>query len=140
MARKVIALLGGPPVTNEDDVAAATITPGMLVAYDGSGDLIPNASVSADVARNFALERDELGNDIDVAYAIGDQVKVGAFHQGQRVYAWLASGQNVAKGAYLATTASGGELTDAASNPRVARAVEAVNASAGAARIRVEIV
>jgi hypothetical protein len=139
MARRVIALLGGPPVTNEDDQAAEAITPGELVAYDGSGNLILNTEADENVARTFALERDELGNDIDVAYAIGDQVKVGAFHGGQRVYAWLASGENVAKGAYL-TGDGAGHLAAAGANPRIARAVEAVNATAAAARIRVEIV
>jgi len=139
MARRVIALLGGPPVTTEDDAAAEAITPGELLALDGSGDLILNTEADENVVRAFALERDELGNDIDVAYAIGDQVKVGSFKSGDHVYAWLASGQNVAKGAYLTGDAAG-HLSAAGVNPRLARALEAVNATAAALRIRVEIV
>lgn len=141
MARRVIALLGGPPVVNEEESALEAVTPGHLLEF-GSGGVQKNTDDAANVAPNFALERDELGNDIDVAYAIGDKVKVGAFHAGQRVYAWLASGQNVAKGAYL-TGDTAGRLTAASvsASVRLARALEAVDASSGGdARIRVEIV
>jgi hypothetical protein len=141
VARRVIALLGGPPVTNEDCAAAEAITPGHLVTYDGSGDLIKHASSGGAAARNFALERDEMGKDIDTAYAVGDQVKVGAFHQGQRVYAFTPSGQNLAIGTFLESDGAGRLVTYSA-GIRLARMVEAVNNSAGPgdARIRIEIV
>ena len=45
MAKLTVILLGNDLVTqNEDDKAAAIITPGMLLNYDGSGDLIPNGT------------------------------------------------------------------------------------------------
>lgn len=138
MARKVIALLGNPVVT-EEDVAAEAITPGHLLAYDGNGELVKHATAAGQAARMFALERDEMGKGIDVAYAADDVVKVGHFHQGQRVYAFIASGQNIAKGAFLESAGDGTLRTG--SGVDIAMAVEAVNNSAGPgdARIRVEI-
>jgi hypothetical protein len=142
MARRVIALMyTGAPVINEEETALEAITPGHLLELTTTG-VKKNADDAANVAPAFALEREELGKDIDTAYAVGDYVKVGTFSPGQRVYAFLASGQNVAKGAYL-TGNTTGELTatGVAAGIRLARALESVDNSAGAnPRIRVEIV
>lgn len=136
--RNVIALFG-PPIFNEDDKAAAEIIPGMLVGWDANGDLVPHSDAGAPAtARNFALERDEMGMGIDDPYAIGDQVKVGAFHQGQRVYAWLASGQNVSKGDELDSDGQG--MLVAGTAAPVGRALEDTDASDGDTRIRVEVI
>lgn len=134
MARKVIALLGVPYV-NEDGVAGETgIKPGHLVS--GVTSILLNDGDPC--TRTFALERDELGDDIDEPYGLSDVVKVGSFWPGQRVYAWLASGQNVAAGAFLEPQTNG-LLTAYSSGVRIARSLEAVNASTGDARIRVEV-
>lgn len=142
MARRVIALLGYP-ILNEEDKAAEAITPGHLLAYDSNGDLIKHNDDASNAAPMFALERDEMGKDIDTAYAVGDQVKVGTFSPGQRVYAIIASGANVAKGDYL-TSDGAGRLTKTgvSATVRLAEALEDVNNSAGPsdARIRVQIV
>jgi len=140
MAKRVISLMG-QPIQNEDAAAAEAITPGQLVTLNGSGLLIKHATSAGVAARNFAMERDEMGDNIDVPYAIGDTVKVGAFHQGCRVNAFIASGQNIALGAFL-ESAGGGNLKVISGNFPVGRALEAVNNTAGpgAARIRVEIV
>jgi hypothetical protein len=143
MARNKIALMGTPIVT-EDQKALEAIIPGHLLMATATG-VQKNTANASNVARAFALERDELGKTVDTAYAINDTVKVGVFHGGQRVYAWLASGQNAAIGDYL-TTDNAGLLTKAAvaATIRVARAVEAVNTSGSApvagTRIRVEVV
>ena len=66
MARKVIALLGVPYV-NEDGVAGETgIKPGHLVS--GVTSILLNDGDPC--SRTFALERDELGDDIDEAYGL----------------------------------------------------------------------
>lgn len=140
MARRVI-ILKGDPVIHEDEVAVSAITPGHLLELTPTG-VQPNSDDAANVVPAFALERDEVGRDIDQPYAVGDVVKVGVFSAGHRAYAFLASGQNVAKGAYL-TGNTAGELTSASvsATVRTARALEAVDNSAGAnPRIRVEIV
>jgi hypothetical protein len=140
MAKRTVKLLG-EPIQNEDDKAAAAITPGMLVNWNGSGDLVPYATAGATgaVAKAFAMEREEMGNDMDVPYAIGDTVKVGVFHSGCRVNALIATGQNIAKGNLLQTGVTGTLAIFAAGTP-VARALEAVNNASGSnARLRVEI-
>lgn len=140
MAKRVIALLG-EPLQNEDAAAAEAIIPGQLVTLNGSGLLIKHATAGGPAARDWAMGRDEMGQDIDVAYSIGDTVKVGAFHQGMRVNAFIASGQNIAVGAFL-ESAGGGNLRVYAAGMVLGRALEAVNNAAGpgAARIRVEVV
>jgi len=134
MARRVIALMG-VPYYNEDGVAGETgIKPGHLVS--GVTTILLNDGDPC--SRTFACERDELGDDIDEAYALDDVVKVGSFTPGQRVYAWLASGQNVAAGAFL-EPATNGLLTAYSSGVRIGRTLEAVNATSGDARVRLEV-
>jgi hypothetical protein len=140
MARNVIALMGGPPVINEEEVALEALTPGHLVELTTTG-VQKCTDDAANVAPAFVLERDEMGSGIDVAYAIGDRVKVGTFKPGDRVYAFLASGQNVSKGAYLTSTTTGLlSAANVAASVRLARALESVNSTNDATRIRVEIV
>lgn len=135
---RVIQLLG-QAIQNEDDKAAEAITPGHLVTTNGSGDVIKHATADGKVTPRFALEREEMGKTIDDAYAIGDTVKVGAFHKGQRVNAIIPSGANIAKGASLASNGDG-RLKAGTTNP-VGFAVRAVNNTAGPgdARICVEV-
>jgi len=143
MARSVITLMGDP-IKNEDNPALEALTPGHLVMLTSTGAQ-KNTASAANVAPAFVLERDEMGGDIADTYAIGDYVKIGVFKPGERVYAWLASGQNAAIGDYL-TGDNAGLLTKAsvAAGIRLARAIEAVNTSGSApvagTRIRVEIV
>jgi hypothetical protein len=143
MARRVIALRG-TPIVDEQETAVEALIPGHVLILGSSG-YSKNTANAANVAPIFALERDELGKDIDEAYAISDRVKAGFFHAGQRVYAWLASGHNVAKGDYL--TGDNAELlskTGVTTAIRLAQALEAVNTSGSApvagTRIRVQIV
>jgi hypothetical protein len=137
MAVKRSIVLRGSPIINEDGVTATAITPGTLVkgvttiaAQDSDGGYAP---------RTLALERDEMGKDIDVAYASGDTVKVAAFKPGERALALIASGQNIAEDGHL-ESAGDGTLCAYGSGVVLARALEAVNNSAGPgnARIRVE--
>jgi len=136
--------LKGDPTFNEEESALEALTPGHLVMITATG-VQRNTAAAANVAPAFAMERSELGLGIDDAYAIGDKVLVGTFKPGERVNAFLASGQNVANGAYL-TTNNLGLLTAAGvtAGLRLARALEAKDASGAApvagTRIRVEIV
>jgi len=130
----------GTPIINEDNKAGEIFKPGHLLNFSGS-DLVKNTGNAANVARAFALERDEFGNDIDSAYAVGDVVKVGVFHGGQRVLAFTPSGQNLAKGARLEAD-NGGRLVVFSSGAVLGRVLEAANNSAGPSdmRILVEII
>jgi len=134
MARRVIALLGDP-IMNEDGAATAAITPGMLV--EGVTSVAPHSTAAGIARRTFALERDEMGKDIDDAYAIGDYVKVGSFSPGQRVNALVASGQDISAGEFL-ESAGDGTLRAYAAGVRLGVALEAVTATA-LTRLRVEV-
>jgi hypothetical protein len=133
---RVIKLLG-EPIQNEDNVAAAAITPGMLVDFDAGGNLVPHATAAdTEVVAVFAMHREEAGKTIDDAYAIGDVVKVGHFGPGTRVHAFLAAGENVAKGALL-ESAGDGSLQAATVGKAIFRAYEAVNNGAGVDMVRI---
>ena len=134
MARNVIALLG-EPVYNEDGAASEAITPGHLV--EGVTSIAKQNSAGGPATRTWALERDELGKDIDDDYASGDYVKVGSFAPGDRVYTWVASGVDVAADEFM-EPAGDGTLRAYSAGTRIARALEAVTATADT-RIRVEV-
>ncbi len=140
MAKRLIKLLG-EPIQNEDSVAAEVLTPGQLVTFDGSGNLIKHASAGAKASPAFVLEREEMGQGIDDTYAIGDVVKVGVFYTGCRVLALLPSGANISKGTRLESNGDG-TLKAFGSGEIIGRALEAVNNTAGptTARITVEII
>lgn len=138
MNKRSIILLG-QPVYNEDGAASAAVTPGMLVS--GITSIAPYATAAGNAARAFALDRPEMGKTIDDVYAIGDTVKVGVFHQGEHVLALIAAGQNIAADARLEAGATAGTLRVFAAGVVLARALEAVDNTAGPgnARIRVEV-
>lgn len=151
-AQKRVIILrtgGSPPVISEEDKAADNlIYPGHLVGYDTDGNLIKHDGEGEKTRAAFALERDELGRDIDYPYAADDQVKVASFHAGHHVLAILASGENVAKGDPLESDGAG-RLQASGSGEILAVAAEDLDNSdgsgetipvAGDARIRVEIV
>ncbi len=121
MATNVIAI---DPVyrVDEQDTASEAITPGHLIEID-TGQWRKHATAGDPIARVFALERDELGKEISVAYAINDEVKAGYFHQGQRVNALIASGQNLLQAAPL-ESAGNGTLRALASGTHIATSAE----------------
>lgn len=122
MARRVIALLGEPTIGPDEDKAAEAITPGNLLNWDGSGDLIKHDVAGGRAEPIFALERDEMGKDIDQPYAVGDAVKVGAFAKGMRVLAIVAAGAPaIAKGDWL-ESAGDGTLRKATTLTKLTRA------------------
>ncbi len=133
---RVIQLLG-QAIQNEDDAAAEAIIPGHLITVDGSGNVIKHASADGATTARFALEREEMGKDIDTAYAIGDTVKSGTFAPGMRVNALVPSGANIAKGATVSSNGDG--RLKASSTNVIGVAVRAVHATAGDARLCVEI-
>lgn len=138
MARRVIALLGEPLITENGTAATSTIKPGHLV--DGVSTISKHASAGGACPRNFALEQDYMGKDIDTAYATGDTVRVGSFKQGDHVYAFIPSGVSVAENARL-ESAGDGTLKTFGSGVILARALEAVNngGQLTEARIRVQV-
>jgi hypothetical protein len=139
MSKLTVVLLGYDSVIqNEDDKAAAAITPGMLVNYNGSGDIVPHATAGGAHSRMFALEREEAGGDMNNVYAIGDTVKVGVCPPGTRVNA-LIGVVNATKGALLESDGAG-KLRLLTTGVPVAQALESLNNASGVARLRVQVV
>ena len=111
--------LAGPltVVDDQDHVASAAITPGHLVELhdDGSNtDVRVNGSATEIVALSVALERAELNNTIDTAYATGDTVKIGYLGVGSVFYGLVPSGQNISRAELLQSNADGTLITAAA--------------------------
>ena len=131
--------LGGLGIQREAP-AAGTITPGMLLAYDSTLDVKAHDAAGGPASPMFALEYDFTGGDIDDDYAADDQVKFRVFSPGARVYAWLASGQDVAAAEFLTSNGAGLLTAASAGDIVVAQAIEAVDASGANTRIKVEVV
>lgn len=135
---KTVDLGGGDAGPQREAVAGGTIIPGMLVLATGAAVVAHNgAGLAAQAA--FAIENDQVGKGIDDAYVNGENVRYRVFPEGARVYALLAAGQNVSAGALLQSAGTGYLSAAATADNVVARAVESVNATSGAKRIRVEV-
>jgi hypothetical protein len=128
--------LGGGSIQREA-VAAGTIRPGMLVLHTTT--VVAHGGAGLVAAPAFAVENEHAGKGIDDNYVTGDNVIYRVFQEGARVNALLASGQNVAAGALLQSNGAGALTVASTADNVVARAVDAVDASSGIKRIRVQI-
>ncbi|MBW2672312.1 MAG: hypothetical protein JRD89_02700 [Deltaproteobacteria bacterium] len=99
-------ILKGNPIRKEG-VAAAEITPGMLLTYDESGNLIPHDVAGGTAAPMFAVEQDYIGGSITDTYAVGDQVAYVIPRPGDEIYAILKQNENVVVGDFLESGGSG---------------------------------
>lgn len=148
---KTIILRGDPNIIDEFKAAAA-ITPGDLVEKTSTAGVVQKHGTAAkNAARLFAIERDELGKDIDDNYATNDQVKIAAVAPGDEVMVRIANlAPAIVQGDFLESAGDGTLrklVTDAATDDTqrvsvVAVALEAVDVSGGGgpARIRALIV
>jgi len=91
----------------EELVAAAAITPGMLLEVTSAGKVQAHSSAGGNALPKFALEDELQGKAIDEAYAADDQVQVWTPSRGDKVYAMLADGENVAIGDFLESDGNG---------------------------------
>lgn len=122
--------------------ASSIITPGELVEWGGANDLQVHSTAAGAARKAFALENDLVGNGIDDDYAAGVTVQYGVFTSGAEVYAWLAGGENVAKGAAMASDGAG--ALQATGSPGadeypVAFAAEAKDNSGGSDPVRIKV-
>jgi len=129
--------LGGPMVRVNDLACSGEITPGMLLERAGGVYQVHTADLHGPVT--LALNVPELNKTIDDVYADGDLMFAGIFQAGSTGLAWLASGQNVADGARL-ESAGAGKFKVLDNGVALARAIEAKDATAGDARIRIEAI
>lgn len=150
MAPKTVVLKGDP--IRKEAVAGGAITPGHLVIFDSSGDLVVHATEGGDAQPRFAVEQEFIGDGITDAYADDDQVQYVVARPGDEIYAILAASQVVAKGDALSSKGDGTlkkhapqSINEAGSatvtvqaDAIVAYAIEAVTTTDAVARIKVE--
>ena len=127
-------ILRGDAYTSREDRCNEAITPGHLLDFAANDRLIRNATEGGR-SRMFALEADYVGNGVAVAYASGDRVPYADCAPGVILWAHLASGQNVARGAALMgdSTVVGAFIAHTGTNFQCAEADEDADASSGIA-------
>jgi hypothetical protein len=138
MKRKVVLKSHGNPTYNEERAATEAILPGHLLEIVTATTVRRNRDAGVDVARAFAVERSEIGRDIDVPYDIDDQVHEFVAQQGDHVLALIPSGQVIVAGDYLQADGDGHLVL--ASGTRIARSMEDVSAVKADTRLVVEII
>ncbi len=146
---RVVVIGHNEALYKEANVAEA-ITPGHLIALNSSGAMIKHATAgaAASAGENFrmpvkvAVENDIFGKGIDDAWAVNDQ---GLYQQLDTGCEWMAllaaAATAVTYGAYLESAGNGTLRITTIEGNAIARALEAVDNSAGGspARIRVEV-
>jgi len=92
----------------EEYVAAAAITPGMLVEVVAGAETIQAHSTSGgNTLPMFALEDEMQGNDINDDYAAADPVQVWIPYRGDMVYVLLRDEENIAIGDWVMSDGEG---------------------------------
>lgn len=89
----------------EEFVAGAAITPGMLVALNASGAVIPHGEAAGNAIPMFALEDELQGKTIDDAYEAGAPVQVWVAGRGDIVNA--IAGTAITAGDFLVSDGTG---------------------------------
>lgn len=118
----------------EERVAAAAITPGMLIELTSANKVQAHSTASGNVAPvMWALEDELQGNGITDAYSADNVVQCWVTVPGEQVYALLLDGENVAIGDKLASAGNGylkkHDDDSARSEEIVAIALEAIDRS-----------
>ncbi len=92
----------------EEFVAAAAITPGMVVEIDTAGKIKAHATSSGNVLPiMFATEDSLQGKGIDDNYAADDQVQIWIPQRGDEVNAILVDGETISIGELLESNGDG---------------------------------
>lgn len=138
---KTILLKCKDPDQREGKLSASAVTPGMLLEVTVAGIVTPAADTAYMmlVATEMALN----GKGITDNYTIsGEVVGYATLSKGDVFYGLLKAGSNASAGSMLANDGSGGLVVTTDTQYACARAIEAVNNSAGSgyARIRAEVI
>jgi hypothetical protein len=91
----------------EEIIASAAITPGMLLERDSDNKVKPHSAAGQNAVRMFAVEDALQGKGINDAYASADPVQVWFPGRGDEVYAILVDGENVDEGDYVESNGDG---------------------------------
>ena len=134
----------------KEGAAGAGITPGHLVIYNSTLGFVVHATAEGNAYAMFALEKDFVGKDLNTAYVATERVAALVPQPGAEINALLpAAAIAVVVGSELVSNGDGtlklvtaGAVTVSNLRRVVARALEAIDNSAGGTpvRIRVEVV
>ena len=147
MAKKTIKIKSYLDV-QEELIANAAVTPGMLVEEMSTGKARAHATQDGNALPMFAVEDEMQGKIITENYAADDPIQCWIPQRGDQVYAILVSGQNVAIGEFLTSNGDGklkaepslSSTGDVKPLQVVGVATEAVNASVADARIIIRVI
>lgn len=106
MAYNTIKLSQNSNIFMEKDAVAA-ITPGMLIELTSADKVQAHSGANGNALPMFACESELNGKGIDDAYVADDKVKALIPQRGDRVYALLEDGHNVAIGNFLVSNGDG---------------------------------
>lgn len=91
----------------EEALAAGVVRPGQLLSLNVDGDVVPHGIVLGQAERLFAEEDALQGRAISTDYSSGERVTMVLAAPGDEIYAWLAVGETVSKGDFLASDGFG---------------------------------
>ena len=129
-------------------VASAAITPGMVVEQMSTDFIRAHSTEDGNCLPMIALEDELQGKIISEAYAQNDPVQVWIPARGDEFYGILASGESVAKAAFLVSNGDGklkalpvlASTGDVFTTQIIGVATEAINAALADARIIVRVI
>lgn len=132
MARNTIVLKGDlAKRTEEYRCGSTSIYPGMLVARDTAGLLIPHGTAGGTfVPGEVAVEDRYLGRDIDTPYTSGELVRTFITQPGDVVQLILNTGENAAINSKLSSQGDGTVQVVATTEGVTFEALEALDLSA----------
>jgi hypothetical protein len=125
--------------------AGSAIVPGMLIEETATG-VQEHSTAAANAQKLFALSNLSNASTIDDAYAVGETVRYGAAHSGQKSFGLVGVVAAIAKGDPLESAGDGTlrlVVTDAATDDTqrdsiVGYALEAVDNSGGSVNVRIK--
>lgn len=106
MSFKTIKIKKYEDIINEE-VAAATITPGAVVELTSAGKVQPHSTADGPVSVMLALEDELQGNTIEDDYAADDRVQVWAVQPGEEALVLIPSSLSPDIGDYLQSNGDG---------------------------------
>jgi len=114
---------------HEEATAGGAIRPGDLLDVDTNGEVIVHPTAGGWAEKAFALEDALQGNSIDDNYAADDLVSYIIARPGDIIYAWLSGGEVTTKDDFLTSNGDGALKVATSTDIRIAKALEAVDAS-----------
>lgn len=91
----------------EEYVAAAAITPGMLIEYTSAGKVQAHSTAGGNALKMIAVEDEFQGKEIGDAYAANDLVQCWIAQRGDQAQMLLKNGEDITKGDLLESAGNG---------------------------------